>query len=128
MPYNNILYEEKDKIGVITINRPTKLNALNDETINELFDILGKIKRDENIWCVVITGAGKAFVAGADVAELAELTSHTAEEKMLKGQDLYNKIEHLGKPVIAAINGFALGGGCEMAIACTIRFMADDAK
>ena len=128
MAYNNILYEEKDRIGIITINRPTKLNALNDETINELFDILGKIKPDENIWCVIITGSGKAFVAGADVGELAELTSHTAEEKMLKGQDLFNRIEYLGKPVIAAINGFALGGGCEMAIACTIRIASEDAK
>jgi len=128
MAYNNILYEEKDKIGIITINRPTKLNALNVETINELFDVLGKIKPDENIWCVIITGSGKAFVAGADVAELAALTSYAAEEKMLKGQDLYSRIENLGKPVIAAINGFALGGGCEMAIACTIRIASDDAK
>jgi len=128
MAYNNILYDEKERIGTITINRPTKLNALNDETINELFDILGKIKRDDNIWCVIITGSGKAFVAGADVGELAELTSHAAEEKMLKGQDLYNRIENLGKPVIAAINGFALGGGCEMAIACTIRIASEDAK
>ncbi len=128
MPYNNILYDEKDRIGTITINRPTKLNAINDETINELFDILEKIKRDENIWCVIITGSGKAFVAGADVGELVELTSHAAEEKMLKGQDLYNRIENLGKPVIAAINKFALGGGCEMAIACTIRIASEDAK
>ena len=128
MPYTNILYEEKERIGIITINRPTKLNALNAETIDELFDVLAKVRKDDNIWCLIITGSGKAFVAGADVGELAELTSHTAEEKMLKGQDLYRRIENLGKPVIAAINGFALGGGCEMAIACTIRIASDDAK
>lgn len=128
MAYNNILYEQKEKTGIITINRPAKLNALNTETIDELMDVFDKVKRDENIWCVVVTGAGKAFVAGADVAELAQLNPQAAEDKMLKGQDLYNRIENLGKPVIAAINGFALGGGCEMAMTCTIRIAADDAK
>jgi len=128
MPYTNILYEEKERIGIITINRPTKLNALNAETIDELFDVLAKVRKDDNIWCLIITGSGKAFVAGADVGELAELNALSAEEKMLKGQDLYRRIENLGKPVIAAINGFALGGGCEMAIACTIRIASDDAK
>ncbi|MFH1230909.1 MAG: enoyl-CoA hydratase-related protein [Planctomycetota bacterium] len=129
MAYNNILYDEKERIGLITINRPTKLNALNDDTINELFDVFAKIKQNNKIWVVIITGGGdKAFVAGADVGELAQLTSYTAEEKMLKGQSLFNKIENLGKPVIAAINGFALGGGCELAMACTIRIASENAK
>jgi enoyl-CoA hydratase len=129
MAYDNIIYEEKERIGLITMNRPTKLNALNDETINELFDVFAKIKQNLKIWAVIITGGGdKAFVAGADISELAQLTSHNAEEKMLKGQDLFSKIENLGKPVIAAINGFALGGGCELALACTIRIASENAK
>ena len=129
MAYDNILYEEKERIGLITMNRPTKLNALNDETINELFDVFAKIKQNLKILVVIITGGGdKAFVAGADISELAQLTSHNAEEKMLKGQDLFNKMENLGKPVIAAINGFALGGGCELALACTIRIASENAK
>lgn len=129
MAYDNILYEEKERIGLITINRPTKLNALNDDTINELFDVFAKIKQNLKILVVIISGGGdKAFVAGADISELAQLTSHNAEEKMLKGQDLFSKIENLGKPVIAAINGFALGGGCELALACTIRIASENAK
>jgi len=129
MGYNNILYELKDGIGLVTINRPDKMNALNDETINELNDVTGRIKLDERVWVVIITGAGeKAFVAGADIRELSQLNAQTAEAKMLKGQELNNRIENLGKPVIAAINGFALGGGCELAMACHIRLAADTAK
>lgn len=129
MQYKNILYEMKDGIGLVTINRPDKLNALNDETINELYDVVDKIKGDERIWVAIITGSGeKAFVAGADIRELSQLNTATAEVKMHKGQELNNRIENLGKPVIAAINGFALGGGCELAMACTIRIAADTAK
>jgi enoyl-CoA hydratase len=129
MAYNNILYEEKERIALVTINRPDKLNALNDETLNELFDIFSKIKQNDEVWVVMITGAGeKAFVAGADIKELLLLTSRTAEDAMLKGQDLFNKIENLGKPVIAVINGFALGGGCELALSCTIRIASENVK
>ncbi|MBI4712367.1 MAG: enoyl-CoA hydratase/isomerase family protein [Planctomycetes bacterium] len=129
MQYQTIIYQEKDGIGFVTINRPKKLNALNTECINELFDVFENIKNNEAVRVVIITGAGdKAFVAGADVEELSQLNQHTGKAKMHRGQGLFNLIENLGKPVIAAVNGFALGGGCELALACTIRLCAANAK
>lgn len=129
MTYQTILYEVKDHLAYVTINRPQKLNALNDELINELFSVFERIKHDPQIRVVIITGAGgKAFAAGADINELAELGPVTGKAKILKGQALFNAIENLGIPVIAAISGFALGGGCELALACTLRFASEDAK
>lgn len=129
MEYRNILCEAKEGIAFVTVNRPQKLNALNDEVINELFDVFHKVKSDSSISAVIVTGAGdKAFVAGADIKELSELNTFTGKAKMLKGQTLFNLIENLGKPVLAAVNGFALGGGCELSLACTFRFASEDAK
>jgi len=129
MAYQNILSEVKDGLAIITVNRPQKLNALNDDVINELFDVFYHLKKDTSIGAVIITGAGdKAFVAGADIKELSELTPLTGKAKMLKGQALFNLIEHMDKPVVAAVNGYALGGGCELIMACTVRFAVDSAK
>lgn len=129
MEYQNILYEVKDRLATVTINRPAVLNALNDATVNELTDAFIRIKQDDSIGAVILTGAGdKAFVAGADINELHRRDVLTGKEFALRGQMCLNIIENLGKPVIAAINGFALGGGCEIAIACTMRVMAENAK
>ncbi|MBI4835421.1 MAG: enoyl-CoA hydratase/isomerase family protein [Planctomycetes bacterium] len=123
------MYEVKDGLAFVTVNRPEKLNALNDELINELFEAFYNIKKDNDIKAVLITGSGdKAFVAGADIKELSLLNPVTGKDKMLKGQALFSLIENAGKPVVAAINGFALGGGCELSLACTIRFASADAK
>ena len=122
MEYTNILFEVKKETAIVTINRPAKLNALNNETLNELNECFLSIRDDDNIKVLIITGAGeKAFVAGADISELNKLTFDTAESFALKGQAVFNLLTNLGKPVIAAINGFALGGGCELALACHIR-------
>ncbi len=129
MTYKNVLYEVKERLAVVTINRPGVLNALNEETISELIDVFYKIKQDDAVGAVVITGAGeKAFVAGADIKELSQKNSLTGKDFVLKGQMCLNIMENLGKPVIAAINGFALGGGCEIAMACTMRIAAQNAK
>ena len=129
MTYKNVLYEVKEGLAVVTINRPGVLNALNEETISELIDVFCKIKQDDAVGAVVITGTGeKAFVAGADIKELSQKNSLTGKDFVLKGQMCLNIMENLGKPVIAAINGFALGGGCEIAMACTMRIAAQNAK
>ncbi len=129
MTYKNVLCEVKEGLAVVTINRPGVLNALNEETISELIDVFCKIKQDDAVGAVVITGTGeKAFVAGADIKELSQKNSLTGKDFVLKGQMCLNIIENLGKPVIAAINGFALGGGCEIAMACTMRIAAQNAK
>jgi enoyl-CoA hydratase len=129
MSYKNILFEIKNHVGLITVNRPDKLNALNGETINELEDVFSSIKNNPEVFVVVITGSGeKAFVAGADIAELNKLDVLSAKEFSEKGNRVYRMIETLDKPVIAAVNGFALGGGCELALACHIRIASDNAK
>lgn len=126
--YQNILFEVKDHIAFVTINRPEKLNALNHQTIFELRDVFTKIKNDDEIYVVIITGAGeKAFVAGADIAELNKLDAVSGREFAEKGQEVFNLIENLGKPVIAAINGYALGGGSELAWACHFRIASENA-
>ncbi len=129
MDYKNILFEEKKSIAIVTINRPEKLNALNYQTMVELKDVFEKIKNSETVKVVIITGAGeKAFVAGADISELNKLDVVSGKEFAEFGQAVFTGIEKLGKPVIAAVNGFALGGGCELSLACTIRLASENAK
>jgi enoyl-CoA hydratase len=129
MNYENILFEIKNHTALITINRPDKLNSLNGHTIDELDEVFQSIKNNSEVFVVVITGSGeKAFVAGADIAELNKLDVISAKEFSEKGNRVFRKIETLDKPVIAAVNGFALGGGCELALACHIRFASENAK
>ncbi|MCX6151649.1 MAG: enoyl-CoA hydratase-related protein [Ignavibacteriales bacterium] len=129
MRYNNLILEIDGNIAVIKINRPEKLNALNFATMKELRKIFQKLKKDENIFVIIITGSGdKAFIAGADISELNQLTKKSGKQFSLFGQTIFNMIENFEKPVIAAVNGFALGGGCELALACHIRLASDNAK
>ena len=129
MEYQNLIYSQSSGIATVTINRPTKLNALNSGTINELKTVFTSIKKDDDVNIVILTGAGeKAFVAGADIAELNQLDVISGKEFAEKGQEVFDLIENLGKPVIAAVNGFALGGGCELALACHIRIASENAK
>lgn len=129
MNYKNILLEIKNNVALITLNRPDKLNALNGETINELEDIFDSIKNNPEVFVAIVTGSGeKAFVAGADISELNKLDVLSAKEFSEKGNRVFRKIENLDKPVIAAVNGFALGGGCELALACHIRTASENAK
>jgi enoyl-CoA hydratase len=118
-----------DGIALVVVNRPDKLNALNGAVIDALLAAFGRLRDDPAVRAVILTGAGeKAFVAGADIAELASLGPEAARANSEKGQGLTRLIETLGKPVIAAINGFALGGGCELALACTVRLAAEGAR
>jgi len=129
MDFVNLLYQLEDGIATITINRPKVLNALNSATIAELGQAMKQAALDEAVRGVILTGAGeKAFVAGADIAELATKTPATAKAFALAGQTVTNDIETMPKPVIAAVNGFALGGGCELAMACHMRVAAAHAK
>ena len=127
--FETLLYEKKGAIAYVTLNRPKVLNALNRATWEELRTAFEHARDDEAVRGVILTGAGdKAFIAGADIGELAHISAVDAEESSAYGQEVLNLIENLGKPVIAAINGFALGGGCETAMACTIRIAAEKAK
>ncbi|MEH6679695.1 MAG: enoyl-CoA hydratase-related protein [Sediminicola sp.] len=130
MAYNNIVIAERDNMALVTVDRPTKLNALNMETISELHQVLKKLDKDPTIKCIVITGSGdKAFVAGADIAEFAHFSEKQGTKLSAKGQErLFTFLENLSTPVIAAINGFALGGGLELAMACHIRVASENAK
>jgi enoyl-CoA hydratase len=129
MPFDNLLLERDEAVALVTINRPQVLNALNMATLDELRRAILDLKRDESVRAVILTGSGeKAFVAGADINELAVQTPITGREHALAGQHVLDLIEHMGKPVIAAINGYALGGGCELALACTLRIAADTAR
>lgn len=129
MEYKNIRFEKEGAVAIVTIDRPKVLNALNNEIISELHDCFDNIAVDNSILCVIITGGGeKAFVAGADIGELATLDILGGRALCDRGQGLMSKIENLPQPVIAAINGFALGGGCELAMACTIRLASDNAR
>jgi enoyl-CoA hydratase/carnithine racemase len=125
----NVLYEKKDAIAYVTVNRPKVLNALNTPTWKDLRIAFEDARDDAAVLGVILTGAGdKAFIAGADIGELAHATAIDAERSSRFGQSVLDLIENLGKPVIAAVNGFALGGGCETAMACTIRIAVDGAK
>ena len=129
MSYQNLLVESRDGVAFVTINRPDKLNALNDATVAEIDAAFAAIAADPATRGVVLTGAGeKAFVAGADIAELATQSPVDGKERSIRGQRVLDRIERLGKPVIAAVNGFALGGGCELAMACHVRVASDNAK
>jgi len=129
MAYENILFEKKDCIAFITFNRPKVLNALNRKTVEELRDALLDARDDSSVRVVILTGAGeKSFVAGADIGELAQRTPVDGKDFSLFGQSVFHLLETLGKPSICAINGFALGGGCELALSCTIRLASKTAK
>lgn len=129
MNYSTLLLTLKDRIATVTINRPDKLNALNAQCKKELKEFFSSVKNDHNVDVVIITGAGeKAFVAGTDIGELTVLDVQTGKEFAESGQAIFDMIQHLGKPVIAAVNGYALGGGCELAMACHIRIASENAK
>src|ERR1700723_4747315 len=126
MSFENILLEKKNSIAYVTVNRPKVSNALNMATMEELRSAFHDIEGDASIRVVILTGAGeKAFIAGADISELAKNDAVSGKEYTHRGQNVLNLIENLGKPVIACINGFALGGGCEIAMACTMRLGSD---
>jgi enoyl-CoA hydratase/carnithine racemase len=129
MAFDNLLLERDGAVALVTINRPKVLNALNAQTLDELRRAMLELGHDDAVRAIVLTGAGeKSFVAGADINELAVQTPTSGREHALAGQHVFDLVENLGKPVIAAINGFALGGGCELAMACTLRIAADTAK
>jgi enoyl-CoA hydratase len=129
MSFENLLLDRDGAVAILTINRPPVLNALNSATIDELRRAVLDVKHDEAIRVLIITGAGdKSFVAGADINELAVQTPVQGKEHARQGQHVFDLIENLGKPVIAAINGYALGGGCELAMACTLRIAANTAR
>ena len=129
MTFSNILFEKKNSIAYVTVNRPKVLNALNMATMEELRTAFHEIKNDDTVRVVILTGSGeKAFIAGADISELAKHDAVSGKEYTHRGQSVLNLIENLGKPVIACINGFALGGGCEIAMACTMRMASEAAK
>jgi enoyl-CoA hydratase len=129
MAYENILFEKKDGIAGITFNRPKVLNALNRKTVEELRDALLQTRDDSSVRVLTLTGAGeKSFVAGADIGELAQRTPVDGKDFSLFGQSVFHLLETLGKPSICAINGFALGGGCELALSCTIRLASKTAR
>ena len=129
MPYETLLYEKRDGIGYVTVNRPDKLNALNRKVMEELHDCFQKLQKDDEAKAVILTGAGeKAFVAGADIGELAVQSPVQGKETSARGQQILDFVENLEKPVIAAVNGYALGGGCELALACTLRVASENAR
>jgi len=129
MAYESLQVERKDGVAVVTVCRPKKLNALNAQTIDELDAVFTALASDVEVKGVIVTGAGeKAFVAGADIAELAGLDADAGRALSARGQRVFDRIEWLGKPVVAAVNGFALGGGCELALACHVRLASENAS
>lgn len=129
MNYKNLIVGHRDRLAIVTINRPDKLNALNAECKSELRHLFTDLRSNPAVDVVILTGAGeKAFVAGTDIGELTALDAQSGKEFAANGQSIFDLIQHLGKPVIAAINGYALGGGCELALACHMRIASDNAK
>lgn len=129
MTYQNLLFEKEGTIGLLTINRPKVLNALNRETMTEISQVVGKIATDPEVAVLIITGAGeKSFVAGADISEMRTLSALEGRAWSKFSQATFNAIENLPQPVIAAVNGYALGGGCELAMSCDIRIASEKAK
>src|SRR6266508_1534236 len=129
MSYETLLFETRDAIAFITINRPDKLNALNDEVVDELAHAAERVATEDAIRGVILTGAGqKAFVAGADIGDLAKQGPFDGKARALRGQAMLRRLETCGKPVVCAVNGYALGGGCELAMACHLRIASETAK
>jgi enoyl-CoA hydratase len=128
MAYELLTFDVADRIATITVNRPDKLNALNDALIAELRIAIAEARRRHDIGAVLLTGAGRAFVAGADITELVHQSSVDGKARAVRGQQVFRRFETSPKPTLAAVNGFALGGGCELAMACHIRIAADTAK
>jgi len=129
MEYQNVIFEVKEGIGLLTINQPKRLNALNSATVDEIRDVVGRVKADEKIRVLIITGAGdKAFVAGADVSEFVNIGLKEGYDFCRKGHQMNRDLEWLGIHTIAAVNGLALGGGCELAMACTFRIVSEKAR
>ncbi len=126
--YENIKYDIHDGLATVTVNRPKAMNALNIDVLSELYSVFTEIEADSDVKAVILTGEGRAFVAGADIAQMKDLNAIEGRKMMILGHSVMNRIESLSKPVIAAINGFALGGGCELAMACDIRVASDKAK
>lgn len=126
--YKNIIYKVEDSIAYITFNRPNAMNAINYNMLKELRDIIEIIDTDDNIRAVIITGSKNAFIVGADITALKGFSAQQAREFTMTGQEIFNRFENLGKPIIAAINGYALGGGFELALACDIRIASKSAK
>ncbi|AND85881.1 short-chain-enoyl-CoA hydratase [Clostridium tyrobutyricum] len=128
MSFKNVNFEKDGKMVVITINRPKALNALNSETLVEIDSAIDMVAEDEDVLAVILTGAGKSFVAGADISEMKGLNAIEGRKFGILGNKVFRKLEKLEKPVIAAVNGFALGGGCEISMACDIRIASSKAK
>jgi enoyl-CoA hydratase len=128
MSYETITLNVADRIATITVNRPDKLNALNNRVIAELGEMIDSLRADRDVGGIILTGAGRAFVAGADISELEEVAGDSAEALAERGQSVFRRFETSPKPTIAAVNGFALGGGCELAMACHVRVASENAK
>ena len=123
-----VTLEKKGRVGIVTMNRPDALNALNDQMLRDLSEVLDEVERDPEIFVAIVTGAGRSFVAGADIGQMSDLTAVEAKAFGSYGNSVFLKLENLTKPTIAAVNGFALGGGCELSMACDIRLASEKAK
>jgi len=128
MPYQHLTLSVQDRIATVTVNRPDKLNALNAATIGELGEAIDEVQRREDVAALILTGAGRAFVAGADISELAGKSALEGRRLARRGQEIFRRFETSAKPTVAAVNGFALGGGCELAMSCHIRIASEAAK